>query len=96
MVPYPVKTYATHLYDANVEQDSSNCIGGIVFSVLASSAVECGFELWLGQSKDYKIGICCLFTEHAALKRKRNDWLAQNQDNVSDWNDMFTHRLSFQ
>jgi len=28
-------------------------------SVLASSVVDRGFEPWSGQSKDYKIGICC-------------------------------------
>ena len=28
-------------------------------SMHASSAVDRGFEPWLGQTKDYKIGICC-------------------------------------
>jgi hypothetical protein len=26
--------------------------------------------------------------KHAALRRKDNDWLARNQDNVSEWGDM--------
>jgi hypothetical protein len=30
-------------------------IGGIMVSVLALSAVDCGFELWSGQTKDYKL-----------------------------------------
>ena len=27
---------------------------------------------------------------------KEQNWLARNQDNVSDWNDMSTHGLLFQ
>jgi hypothetical protein len=33
---------------------------------------------------------------HAALRRKSNDWLTQNQDNVSEWGDMSIHGLLFQ
>jgi hypothetical protein len=59
-----------------------NRIGGVMVSVFASSLVDRGFEPRLGQTKDYKIGICCFFAKHAALRRKRKDWLAWNQDNV--------------
>ena len=52
-------------------------------SVLASSAVDRGFEPRSGQSKDYKIGICCFSVMHAASRRKSKDWLAWNQNNVS-------------
>jgi hypothetical protein len=31
---------------------------------------------------DYKIGICCFSTKHAAIRRKSKDWLALNKDNV--------------
>ena len=31
-------------------------IGGVMISVLTSSAVDCGFEPRSGQIKDYKIG----------------------------------------
>ena len=41
-----------------------------MFSMLASSAVERGFEPRSGQTKDYKIVICCFSAKHAALKRK--------------------------
>ena len=51
--------------------------------VLASSAVDRGFEPRSGQTKDYEIGICCFSAKHAALKSKRKDWLSQNQDNVA-------------
>jgi hypothetical protein len=60
-------------------------------SVLASSAVDRGFEPWSGLTKDYKIGICCFSTNHAALWRKSKDWLARNQNNVSKWIDMSTY-----
>jgi hypothetical protein len=42
-------------------------------SVLASSAVDRGFEPRSGQTKDYKIGICCFSTKHAALRIKNKD-----------------------
>ena len=32
-----------------------------VGGVLTSSLVDHGFETLLGQSKDYKIGMCCFF-----------------------------------
>ena len=62
-------------------------------SVLAASAVDRGFELRSGQTKDYIIGICCFSAKHAALRRKSKDWLAWNQYNVSKWNDMSTSGL---
>ena len=57
-------------------------------SVLASSAVDHGFEPQSAQTKDYKIGICCFSAKQAALRRKNKDWLAQNRNNVSEWSDM--------
>ena len=52
--------------------------------MLASSAVDHGFEGRSGQTKDYEIAICCFSAKHAALRRKSKDWLAWNQDNVSE------------
>ena len=58
-------------------------------SVLASSAVDRGFVSRSGQTKDYKIGICCFSAkQHAALRRKSKDWLDRNQDYVSYWTDI--------
>jgi hypothetical protein len=51
------------------------------------SAIDCEFEPRSGQTKEYTIGICCFSAKHAALKRKSKDWLARNQDNVSEWSD---------
>ena len=67
---------------------SSEKAGGVIGSVLSSSAVDRGFEHRSGQTKDYKIGICCFSAKHATLRRKGQDWLARNQDNVSEWSDM--------
>ena len=73
-----------------------NPIGGVMVSVLVLSAVDRVFEPWSSQSKDYKIDICCFSTKHAALRRKSKEWLAWNQDNVSEWGDMSTRGLLFQ
>ena len=68
-----------------------------MISVLASSAVDRGFEPRSGQTKDYKIGICYFSAMHAVLLRRKNkDWLARNQNNVSEWSDMSIHGLLFQ
>ena len=45
-------------------------------SVLASSAIDRGFEPRSGQTKDYEIGICCFSAKQAVLRRKSEDWLS--------------------
>jgi len=60
--------------------------------VLASSAVDRGFESRTGQTKDYNICMCCFSAKHAALRRKNKDWLSRNQNNVSEWGDMSIRR----
>ena len=62
-------------------------------SMLASIAVDRGFKPRSGQTKDYKIGICCVSVKHAALRRKSKDWLARNLNNVSEWSDMSIRKL---
>ena len=64
--------------------------------MLASSVVDRGFELKSGKTKDYNIGICCFSSKYATLRRKSNDWLAKNQDNVSECDDMSIRGLLFQ
>jgi hypothetical protein len=64
--------------------------------MLASSALVSGFEPLSGQTKDYEIGICCFFAQHADFRSKSKDWLARNQDNVSEWSEMSTRGLLFQ
>ena len=68
-------------------------MGGVVLSVLSSSAVDRGIEPWSGQTKDYKIGICCFSAKYAALRRKSKD---RNQGNMSEWADMSIRGLLFQ
>jgi hypothetical protein len=65
-------------------------------SVLVSSVVDRGFENQSGQTKDYKIDVCCFSAKHTALRRNIKDWLARNQDNVSEWGDMSIRGLLFQ
>ena len=43
----------------------------------------------------YNNGICCLPDKHAALMSKNKDWLALNQNNVPEQNDMYTCRCCF-
>ena len=61
-----------------------NRIAGEMVNVLVSRAVDCGFEFRSGQTKDYKIGICCLSAKHEILMRKSKNWLPWNQDNMSE------------
>ena len=56
-----------------------NRIGDVMVSLLASRVVDRGFEPISGQTKNYKIGICCFPAKHAALRRKSKDLLAWNQ-----------------
>ena len=64
--------------------------------MLASSAVDRGFEPRLGQTKDYEIGICCFSAKQPTLRRKSKDWSAQNQNNVSELGNMSIRGLLFQ
>jgi hypothetical protein len=91
--------YHIHVYTACIGTCIfyfSNRIGGVMVGVLALSVVDRGFEPQSDQTEDYKIGICCFSTKHAALRRKSKDWLTRNRDNVSEWGDMFISRLFFQ
>jgi hypothetical protein len=48
------------------------------------------------QTKHYAICICCFSAKHTALRRKSKDWLAWNQDCVSEWGDMSIRWLLLQ
>ena len=65
-------------------------------SILVQSVVYCGFEPRTGQTNDYKIVIFCFPAKHISIRKKSKDWLARNQNNVSEWSDMFIRRLLFQ
>ena len=72
-----------------------NRVSSVMVSVRASSVVDHGFAPRSSQTKDYKIGTCCLSANHAALRRKSKDWSTQNQDNVSEWSNMSIRVLMF-
>ena len=64
------------------QQQQKNLIGDVMATVLASSAVDCGFARV--RPKTYNIGICCFSAKHTALRRTCKDCLAPNQNNVSE------------
>jgi hypothetical protein len=52
-----------------------NKIGGVMIGVLASSAVDRGFEPRSCQPKTIKLISFCFFAaKHAALRRKSKEW----------------------
>jgi hypothetical protein len=90
-----------YLYDGicihlNEEIVNNNSMIISVMSMRFSNVIDRGFEPPSGQTKDYKIGICCFCAKHTALRRKSKDWLAQNQNNVSEWSDSSAPGLLFQ
>ena len=93
MVIY-VKCYIVLLI--NVIYVYGNRIRSVMVSVLASNAIDRGFEPQSGHTKDYNTGICCFSAKHAVLRSKSKDWLARKQNNVSKWSDMSTRVLLFQ
>jgi len=62
----------------------------VMVSMLTLSAVDCRLETQFSDNKDYKIGICSFCTKHTALRSKRKDLLAWNQDTVFEWSDCFS------
>jgi hypothetical protein len=63
---------------------------------IGCTRLECGrlcVRVPIGSNKDYNIGIFCFPAKHAALRNKNTDWLARNQENVSEWDDMYIRGL---
>ena len=73
-----------------------NRSGGEMLRVLDWSVVDRRIELRSGQPKDYEIGMRCFSAKHAALRRKRKNCLARDQNKVFEWTDMFARGLLFQ
>jgi hypothetical protein len=86
----------TYIFCEHCSSFIQNRIVCEMVSVLAWRVIDRWYEDWSGQTKDYKNGISCLIAKYASLKSKDNDWLTQNQDNVSQWSDMSTNELLFQ
>ena len=84
------------LYAEDINNSKSQYrIGGVMVSVIATSAVDCGFEPRSGQTKDSNWHLC-FSAKHAALSRKNTDRLARNRDNLSKLGDMTIYGLLFQ
>ena len=45
--------------------------------------------------KNYQLLVVAYNAKHTELRRKSTDWLARNQDNVSEWSDMYIRGLLF-
>jgi hypothetical protein len=68
-----ILSYCDKVYSrGNINQ--THRIGGVMVCVLASSAVDRGFESQSGQTKDYTIGICCVSAKHYG-ERAKIGWL---------------------
>ena len=78
-------TNQLYIYRVLLNKESYN------IGVLASSAVDRGFEPRSGHIKDYEIGIYCFSAKQAALRRKSKDWFGRNQDDLSEWDDKSIH-----
>jgi hypothetical protein len=84
---FSFKQYSIHLYFHLFWAASVACPPRMLFIVGSNP----------GRVKpDYKIGIWCFSAKHATLRRKSKDWLARNQNNVSEWSDMSIRGLLFQ
>ena len=64
--------------------------------MLDSSAVDHRLEPRPGQTKDYKLSICCVSGKHAALRSKSKYWFDLSRDNLSERSDMSTRGLLIQ
>ena len=73
---YPVLVFDILCINLEADLYSKNHIGGVTVSLHTSSGVDCGFEPWSGQTKEYKICISGFSANHTALRRKRKTgWL---------------------
>jgi post-segregation antitoxin (ccd killing protein) len=73
----------------------SNRIGGVMVSGLVSSTIDREFEPRSDQTQDYKIGICCFSALRELQRSKSKDWLARNQNKMSEWSDIYTRGMLF-
>lgn len=62
-----------------------NLIGGVMANMLASCAVDHGFDPWSGKTKEYRIVICCFSVKHIVIRNKSKVWMVQNWDTVPEW-----------
>ena len=64
-----------------------------IVSLLASSAVDLGFDRCLVQTKDYKTNtsMYCFSAKHALLRIKNKDWLAGNEEQMEKGEERYAY-----
>ena len=62
--------------------DEQHC--GVMVSVHISSAIDRGSPGCVKPNTIYTFCLCCFSDKHSALRSKRKDWFARNQNNVSE------------
>ena len=60
-------------------QKKVNDICGVMVSMLALNAVDCGFEFRSGKNKDFKIGICYFSDKHACSNKEKEQRLVGSE-----------------
>jgi hypothetical protein len=96
--------FSYSFYQSNQEPSKTYYMLNIRYSIYSVphrwwnwlACVERGFEPRSGQTKHYKISICCFFAKHTPLRRNSKDWLPRNQDNVSKLGSISICGLLFQ
>ena len=92
-----ISTYIITNHSNTHHSYNANRVGSVMIRVIILSAVDRWFEPLSGKTKpNYKIGLCYFSDKHTAFMRKSKDWSPGNQDNVSEWSDMFIRGLLFQ
>ena len=85
-------SYCDKVYSrGNINQ--KHRIDDVMVSVLASSAVDRGFEPRSGQTKDYAIGMCCFSAKYAALRGK-SKLVGSESVKFEDTKDAIRNRIS--
>jgi hypothetical protein len=66
------------LYELVIRSMDSDHVGGVIVSVHPTCAVDRGFQMHLGQTRDYKISTCifCFSAKLISLRRRtKTSWL---------------------
>ena len=74
------RVFKTVVIEQGMPHTMYDHIVGVMVSMLASSAVDRGFQARSNKTKKYQIGICCFSAKHTSLRKKSKDWLVWNQN----------------
>ena len=76
--------------------DGNEYVDHVVTFIYLFHCQRARLESQSGKIKDYTIGISYFSAKHAAIRRKKKDWLTRNQDNVSEWDNMYIRGILLQ